>query len=69
MGFGLFFKALAQDQKAALEGLLSCCPGLESIFVGELIVLCLRTLYVDQVSTYDGDTSQEARPSESPHNK
>ncbi|KAI0256495.1 P-loop containing nucleoside triphosphate hydrolase protein [Lactifluus subvellereus] len=39
-------KALAQDQKAAFEQLLSCCPGLEHTFV----------------STYDGDTSQEARP-------
>ncbi|KAH9997523.1 P-loop containing nucleoside triphosphate hydrolase protein [Russula vinacea] len=39
-------KALAQDQKAALEGLLACCRGLESTFV----------------STYDGDTPQESRP-------
>ncbi|KAI0273825.1 DEAD/H helicase [Gloeopeniophorella convolvens] len=39
-------KALAQDQKAALEQLIACCPTLEHIFV----------------STYDGDTSQEARP-------
>jgi hypothetical protein len=30
-----FVKALAQDQRAALEQLLACCPGLESIFVGE----------------------------------
>jgi hypothetical protein len=37
------FKALAQDQKASLEQLLACCPGLESIFVGEPIVLCLHT--------------------------
>jgi DEAD/DEAH box helicase domain-containing protein len=27
------FKALAQDQKAALEQLLACCPGLEHISV------------------------------------
>ncbi|KAH9998130.1 P-loop containing nucleoside triphosphate hydrolase protein [Russula compacta] len=39
-------KALAQDQQAALVQLLACCPGLESTFV----------------STYDGDTPQEARP-------
>ncbi|KAH9981492.1 P-loop containing nucleoside triphosphate hydrolase protein [Lactifluus volemus] len=39
-------KALAQDQKAALEQLLSSCPGLEDTFV----------------STYDGDTPQDARP-------
>ena len=36
------FKALAQDQKAALEGLLACCRGLESTFVRKLIVFCLR---------------------------
>jgi hypothetical protein len=35
-------KALAQDQKASLEQLLACCPGLETIFVSELIVLYLR---------------------------
>ncbi|KAI0282173.1 P-loop containing nucleoside triphosphate hydrolase protein [Russula aff. rugulosa BPL654] len=40
-------KALAQDQRAALEQLLACCPGLESIFV----------------STYDGDTPQDVRAS------
>ncbi|KAA1474847.1 DEAD H helicase [Dentipellis sp. KUC8613] len=39
-------KALAQDQKAALKQLLGVCPGLEGI----------------QVATYDGDTSQEDRP-------
>ncbi|KAH9180356.1 P-loop containing nucleoside triphosphate hydrolase protein [Lactarius sanguifluus] len=39
-------KALAQDQKAALEQLLACCPGLEHI----------------PISTYDGDTPQDARP-------
>ncbi|KAI0637127.1 DEAD/H helicase [Trametes polyzona] len=38
-------KALAQDQRAALEQLLCNCPGLEHI----------------QVSTYDGDTPQELR--------
>ncbi|KAL7283261.1 hypothetical protein ACG7TL_002690 [Trametes sanguinea] len=38
-------KALAQDQRAALEQLLYSCPGLEHI----------------QVSTYDGDTPQELR--------
>ncbi|KAK7693290.1 hypothetical protein QCA50_002857 [Cerrena zonata] len=38
-------KALAQDQKAALEQLLCACPGLEHI----------------KVSTYDGDTPQEHR--------
>ena len=42
--FEFFFKALAQDQKGALEGLLGCCRGLESIFVGELIMLCLPVL-------------------------
>lgn len=42
--FEFFFKALAQDQKAALEGLLGCCRGLESIFVCEVIILCLRIL-------------------------
>ncbi|KAN0124052.1 P-loop containing nucleoside triphosphate hydrolase protein [Russula decolorans] len=40
-------KALAQDQRAALEQLLACCPGLESTFV----------------STYDGDTPQDERAS------
>ncbi|KAF8275225.1 DEAD/H helicase [Lactarius quietus] len=39
-------KALAQDQKAALEQLLAYCPGLEHI----------------SISTYDGDTPQDARP-------
>ncbi|KAF9070382.1 P-loop containing nucleoside triphosphate hydrolase protein [Rhodocollybia butyracea] len=38
-------KALAQDQKAALENLLLACPGLEHI----------------QVSTYDGDTPTDLR--------
>ncbi|KAF8831611.1 hypothetical protein HHX47_DHR1000474 [Lentinula edodes] len=38
-------KALAQDQKTALENLLGTCPGLEDI----------------QVSTYDGDTPTEHR--------
>ncbi|ETW85689.1 hypothetical protein HETIRDRAFT_308737, partial [Heterobasidion irregulare TC 32-1] len=38
-------KALAQDQKAALEQLLCACPGLEHI----------------KVATYDGDTPQEMR--------
>ncbi|KAF8630387.1 hypothetical protein AX15_002944 [Amanita polypyramis BW_CC] len=38
-------KALAQDQQTSLRQLLSCCPGLEKV----------------QVSTYDGDTPQEAR--------
>ncbi|KAJ3993850.1 DEAD/H helicase [Lentinula boryana] len=38
-------KALAQDQKSALENLLRACPGLEHI----------------QVSTYDGDTPVEQR--------
>ncbi|TCD65415.1 hypothetical protein EIP91_002714 [Steccherinum ochraceum] len=38
-------KALAQDQKAALEQLLAACPGLEDI----------------KVATYDGDTPQEER--------
>ncbi|KAF7322689.1 hypothetical protein HMN09_00047700 [Mycena chlorophos] len=38
-------KALAQDQRAALEHLLACCPGLEHI----------------KVATYDGDTAQEHR--------
>ncbi|KAJ7632232.1 P-loop containing nucleoside triphosphate hydrolase protein [Roridomyces roridus] len=38
-------KALAQDQRAALEQLLACCPGLEHL----------------QVKTYDGDTPREAR--------
>ncbi|KAJ3896654.1 DEAD/H helicase, partial [Lentinula edodes] len=38
-------KALAQDQKTALENLLGTCPGLEHI----------------QVSTYDGDTPTEHR--------
>ncbi|KAB5594441.1 P-loop nucleoside triphosphate hydrolase [Ceratobasidium theobromae] len=38
-------KALAQDQKAAIEHLLSLCPGLENI----------------KVATYDGDTHQELR--------
>ncbi|KAH9901228.1 DEAD/H helicase [Cubamyces lactineus] len=38
-------KALAQDQRAALEQLLYACPGLEHI----------------KVSTYDGDTPQDLR--------
>ncbi|KAJ3802442.1 P-loop containing nucleoside triphosphate hydrolase protein [Lentinula aff. detonsa] len=38
-------KALAQDQKSALDNLLRACPGLEHI----------------QVSTYDGDTPIEQR--------
>ncbi|GJE86964.1 DEAD/DEAH box helicase [Phanerochaete sordida] len=38
-------KALAQDQKQALEQLLAACPGMESI----------------NVATYDGDTPQEER--------
>ncbi|KAI0747965.1 P-loop containing nucleoside triphosphate hydrolase protein [Daedaleopsis nitida] len=38
-------KALAQDQRAALEQLIYSCPGLENV----------------QVSTYDGDTPQELR--------
>ncbi|KAI9064267.1 P-loop containing nucleoside triphosphate hydrolase protein [Trametes sanguinea] len=38
-------KALAQDQRAALEQLLYSCPGLEHL----------------KVSTYDGDTPQELR--------
>ncbi|KAJ8078462.1 ATP-dependent 3'-5' DNA helicase [Marasmius tenuissimus] len=38
-------KALAQDQKASLERLLSACPGLEHI----------------EVATYDGDTPTEKR--------
>ncbi|KAI0080595.1 DEAD/H helicase [Panus rudis PR-1116 ss-1] len=38
-------KALAQDQKAALEQLLCSCPGLEHV----------------TVATYDGDTPQEER--------
>ncbi|KAI8998791.1 DEAD/H helicase [Trametes punicea] len=38
-------KALAQDQRGALEQLLYACPGLEHI----------------KVSTYDGDTPQELR--------
>ncbi|KAI0336366.1 DEAD/H helicase [Cubamyces sp. BRFM 1775] len=38
-------KALAQDQRAALEQLLFACPGLEHI----------------KVSTYDGDTPQDLR--------
>ncbi|KAJ7090229.1 P-loop containing nucleoside triphosphate hydrolase protein [Mycena belliarum] len=38
-------KALAQDQRAALEQLIACCPGLEHL----------------NVATYDGDTPQEDR--------
>ncbi|KAJ7043253.1 P-loop containing nucleoside triphosphate hydrolase protein [Mycena alexandri] len=38
-------KALAQDQRAALEQLIACCPGLEHL----------------KVATYDGDTPQEHR--------
>ncbi|KAJ7074318.1 DEAD H helicase [Mycena amicta] len=38
-------KALAQDQRAALEHLLGSCPGLEHL----------------KVATYDGDTPQELR--------
>lgn len=38
-------KALAQDQKAALENLLRCCSGLEHV----------------NVATYDGDTPTELR--------
>ncbi|KAF5373039.1 hypothetical protein D9758_001725 [Tetrapyrgos nigripes] len=38
-------KALAQDQRTALENLLVACPGLEHV----------------QVSTYDGDTPQHLR--------
>ncbi|KAK7440243.1 ATP-dependent 3'-5' DNA helicase [Stygiomarasmius scandens] len=38
-------KALAQDQKTALENLLVACPGLEHV----------------QVATYDGDTPHELR--------
>ncbi|PIL23843.1 hypothetical protein GSI_13594 [Ganoderma sinense ZZ0214-1] len=38
-------KALAQDQRAALEQLLCSCPGLQHV----------------KVSTYDGDTPQELR--------
>ncbi|KAF9036912.1 P-loop containing nucleoside triphosphate hydrolase protein [Hymenopellis radicata] len=38
-------KALAQDQKAALERLIQACPGLTDI----------------KVATYDGDTPQQAR--------
>ncbi|KAF8078143.1 P-loop containing nucleoside triphosphate hydrolase protein, partial [Lyophyllum atratum] len=38
-------KALAQDQRAAMEKLISNCPGLEHI----------------KVATYDGDTPQELR--------
>ncbi|RPD79912.1 P-loop containing nucleoside triphosphate hydrolase protein [Lentinus tigrinus ALCF2SS1-7] len=38
-------KALAQDQRAALQQLLCSCPGLEHV----------------KVSTYDGDTPQELR--------
>ena len=43
-------KALAQDQRAALEQLLYSCPGLEHV----------------KVSTYDGDTPQELRAGMSP---
>ncbi|EKM82852.1 hypothetical protein AGABI1DRAFT_125317 [Agaricus bisporus var. burnettii JB137-S8] len=39
-------KALEQDQKASLETMIQNCPGLEHI----------------RVSTYDGDTPQEQRP-------
>ncbi|KAH9946253.1 P-loop containing nucleoside triphosphate hydrolase protein [Epithele typhae] len=39
-------KALAQDQRTALEQLLYSCPGLQHI----------------KVATYDGDTPQELRP-------
>lgn len=39
-----FLKALAQDQKAALEQLLSCCPGLEHTFVGDLAALSVASL-------------------------
>ncbi|KAJ7286047.1 P-loop containing nucleoside triphosphate hydrolase protein [Mycena rebaudengoi] len=38
-------KALAQDQRAALQQLIASCPGLEHV----------------QVATYDGDTPQERR--------
>ncbi|KAJ7684713.1 P-loop containing nucleoside triphosphate hydrolase protein [Mycena polygramma] len=38
-------KALAQDQRAALEQLIACCPGLEHL----------------TIATYDGDTPQERR--------
>ncbi|KAJ7702373.1 hypothetical protein B0H17DRAFT_923441 [Mycena rosella] len=38
-------KALAQDQRAALEELIACCPGLEHL----------------SIVTYDGDTPQEDR--------
>ncbi|KAJ7184209.1 P-loop containing nucleoside triphosphate hydrolase protein [Mycena filopes] len=38
-------KALAQDQRAALEQLIACCSGLEHL----------------KVATYDGDTPQEQR--------
>ncbi|KAJ7470339.1 hypothetical protein FB451DRAFT_1135554 [Mycena latifolia] len=38
-------KALAQDQRAALEKLIVCCPGLEHL----------------NITTYDGDTPQEDR--------
>ncbi|KAF7338638.1 DEAD/H helicase [Mycena venus] len=38
-------KALAQDQRAALEQLISSCPGLEHL----------------KITTYDGDTPQEHR--------
>ncbi|KAJ7093176.1 P-loop containing nucleoside triphosphate hydrolase protein [Mycena epipterygia] len=38
-------KALAQDQRTALQQLLVCCPGLEHL----------------KVATYDGDTPQERR--------
>ncbi|KAJ6618312.1 DEAD/H helicase [Mycena sp. CBHHK59/15] len=40
-------KALAQDQRAALEQLVGACPGLEHL----------------QIATYDGDTPQERRAS------
>ncbi|KAJ6606558.1 P-loop containing nucleoside triphosphate hydrolase protein [Mycena vulgaris] len=38
-------KALAQDQRTALEQLIACCPGLEHL----------------KIATYDGDTPQEHR--------
>jgi DEAD/DEAH box helicase domain-containing protein len=58
-------QALAQDQRAALEQLLLCCPGLEHIKVRLSDVQswfrgCYHLNSV-QVATYDGDTPKELR--------
>ncbi|KAJ7445770.1 P-loop containing nucleoside triphosphate hydrolase protein [Mycena galericulata] len=44
-------KALAQDQRAALEQLTACCPGLEH----------LKASGLHLIATYDGDTPREYR--------